>query len=99
MSGGGENGLLNQQLQGLSNCIIGPGSQLSSFPSYDCYPQGTTRSVLDVAYFLKHASEDVLVDMYQRIPAELKARVDAARGRERAAQEAYEKVASPKAEP
>jgi hypothetical protein len=85
------NGDLGQVLHGnvssVTNCID------SGYIHQGLYGyQPSPRSTLDVAYFLKHASEAVLVEMHKRIPEELKARVEAARGREREAQEAYEKV-------
>lgn len=56
------------------------------------YAQYAPRHTLDLEYFLKNASEEVLVSMYKRIPDELRGRVNSARERERSAQEAYEQV-------
>lgn len=88
---------LNQGLgQTVSNCVGG-------YVSDATYYVGQSNRTLDVAYFLKHASEQVLVDMHKRIPEELKTRVNSARAREREAQEAYEQVVDayppPKGEP
>lgn len=85
MSGINGNGDLGQQMVSSTNCIGG------LYQGYD-YQQRSPSPTLDVTYFLKHASEQVLVDMYKRIPDELRDRVNAARVREREAQRAYEQV-------